>query len=583
MHQKSRTKTAAAMLRSIAREPLRATLPACLLTVLATPVWAMQIETDDPDLKVRWDTTVGYSLGFRTKAPSAKLTQGVSAAGNNDGDLNFSDRSKPITNRVDLFTEADVTYRNIGARISAAAWYDDAYQHGTANTARLGNTGPFNQATTLDNGQQGQFPDATRRLHGNYSEILDAFVFGKTELGSVPVSARLGRHALTWGETLFFGANGIAGVMSPFDVIKLQSAPNSTVKETTRPVNQISGQAVIARGVSVSAYYQLEFEKSRSAGSGSYYNVLDALDTGGSRTLVPTPTGVAAYTRGPNLAPPDSGQGGISTNFSLPNSGVDLGLYAIQYHSKAPGAYGFFAFNGPLPTYQVFYAQKIRAYAASFSATALDNVTFAGEAGIRTNAPLARGLLILPQGLKGIADGGDNAFYAAGNTGHVNLSTIVAMQPNFVSREAILTAEFAWNRVLSCSTNCGVIPANTYGRGTSAVTFRDGNSERDAYGFRVLYVPTYRQVFPGVDLSVPVGLSYSPRGKSGAVGQLFVDKGGDISVGLTATVRSNTTLSLRYTHYYGPEALPLNTSGFLNYGQALKDRNNVTLSARFSF
>jgi hypothetical protein len=573
------------MLRSVVRKPLRATLPVCLLTALATPSWAFEIETDVPGLKLRWDNTVGYAVGIRTDKPSSTLTQGAPAVSFNDGDLNFSKRRRPITNRFDLFTEADAIYGDFGARISAAAWYDFAYQNGTSNSALLATPGPFNQGRTLNNGVPGEFPDATRDLHGSKAEVLDAFVFGKVDLGSVPLRLRLGQHALVWGESVFFGGNGIAAGMAPVDLIKLQSAPNATVKETTRPVNQLSAQAVVAPGVSVAAYYQLKFEKSRSAGVGSFFSAIDTIDVGGERSFIVTPFGLALYNRAPNQEPPDSGNFGVSTNFSLPNSGLDLGLYAIQYTSKAPYSYAYFdrPTNPAAQTYELVYPEKIRAYAASFSTTASDNVTIAGEAGLRTNMPLTRGLIILPAVLKGVADASDDTFYPTGRTAHLNLSTTVGLPPNFLSSEAIFTAELAWNRVLSCTKNCVNIPAGTFGPGTGGVTTRDGNAERDAYGFRLIYVPTYRQVFSGVDLSVPFGVSYSPEGKSGAIGPLFVNKGGDVSLGVTATVRAAYTISLRYTSYYGSDALPLNTLGFFNFAQTLKDRDNLTLSARFSF
>jgi Protein of unknown function (DUF1302) len=561
-----------------------AALPVVLLTVLPHSAWAVSIETDNPDLSVRWDTTVGYAVGFRTKAPSAALTQGAAAVSFNDGDLNFSNRGRPITNRFDLFTEADVSYRNYGARMSLAAWNDDVYNTGTSSSAALATAGPFNQARTLNGGALGEFPQATRYQHGRKAELLDAFVFGKVDLGSVPVTARLGRHAVTWGETVFFGGNGIAAGMAPVDLVKLQSSPNSTVKETTRPVSQLSAQAVIAPGVSVAGYYQLKYEKSRSAGVGSFYSGIDTIDTGGDRSLLVTPGGLAVYNRIQNQEPSDTGQFGVSTNFNLP-SGVDVGLHAIQYTSKAPYSYAYFAgvASPTLHTYQLVYPEKIRAYAASFSTTASENITVAGEAGVRTNMPLTRGLIILPNVLKGAANATDNSFYPTGNTAHLNLSTTVAMNPNFVANEAIFLAEFAWNRVLACTKNCVNIPAGTFGLGTGGVTTVDGNAERDAYGFRLLYSPTYRQIFSGVDLTVPIGLSYSPKGKSGAVAPLFVDKGGDLSLGVTATIRSSTTVALRYTHYYGPEDLPLNTAGFFNFAQTLKDRNNITLSMRHSF
>jgi hypothetical protein len=413
-------------------------------------------------------------------------------------------------------------------------------------------------------------------------------VFGNFDLGTVPVNVRLGRHAIVWGESTFFGANSIAGGMAPVDIVKLQSAPNATVKETTRPTNQISAQAVLAPGVSVAAYYQLAHEESRTAGSGSYFSALDATGVGAERSIVGTAASpfFAVYSKLPDQKPSDSGQGGVSVQFGLPNTDIDVGLHAIQYTAKVPTVYAYFAGVGPANaarhTYQNVFAENIRHFAGSFSTTVLNNIAIAGEVGVRTNAPLTRSLIIIPSTLRGVADGTDNNFFPKGKTAHVNLSTTVSMAPNFLAKEAIFMGEVAWNRVLSCDSFCTNIAPGPVG-GVFGIRSRDANAFRDAWGFRLLYVPTYRQVMPGVDLSVPMGLSYSPKGKSGAIGPLFSHKGGDVSLGVTATVRSAYTISLRYTHYHGEEKLPLDPAGNINFGQPIKDRNNIMLSMRYSF
>src|SRR5258708_29471487 len=81
-----------------------------------------------------------------------------------------------------------------------------------------------------------------RKLHGRKAEVLDAFVFGATDVGAARVSGRLGRHTVLWGESLFFGNNAIAGTQSPVDAIKASSVPGSTTKEILMPVGQASGQ-----------------------------------------------------------------------------------------------------------------------------------------------------------------------------------------------------------------------------------------------------------------------------------------------------------------------------------------------------
>jgi len=544
---------------------------------------AAKIEFENPDIKARWDTTVGYSLGVRTERPSDTLTQGPDALGFNDGDLNFSKRRRPITNRLDLFSEADVSYRGFGARVSAAGWYDAAYTGSTSNTASLVNFPPpqfFNQANTLNSGSAGQFDPDTKKLHGRKAELLDAFVFGRFDLGEMPLNVKLGKHAVLWGESLFFGANAIAGGMAPIDIMKALSSPNATIKEIVRPVEQLSAQMQVAESVSVGAFYQFKWEASRLPAVGSFYSTNDSIGDAARVIYSGTPTpGGPVYLPFAHKADdpaPNSGQFGVQTHFRLPISDADFGLYAIQFSAKLPVGYLSVYAPPQLPDFRFVYPEKIKAFGASVNTT-VGVVNLGAEASIRTNSPLTRGLMALTNGPGASFNASGNPDYGVGRTAHVNVSTLTSVPSYFLARESSLAAEVAWNRVLSCQLNC----VNTTGPG--GYSPRDANSDRDAWGFRLVYTPTYRQVINGVDLSVPLGLSYSPKGKSGVLGPIFVDGGGDMSIGLQANVRESFTLALSYTHYYGASAPAINSSGFFSFKQAQGDRDNVTFSARMSF
>ncbi len=91
------------------------------------------------------------------------------------------------------------------------------------------------------------FTKDTQRLHGRNAELLDAFAFGKVNIEDTTASFRVGRYALQWGESLFFGSNGVAAAMAPIDIVKAQSVPNTQFKELVRPVEQVSGQWQISR------------------------------------------------------------------------------------------------------------------------------------------------------------------------------------------------------------------------------------------------------------------------------------------------------------------------------------------------
>ena len=100
--------------------------------------------------------------------------------------------------------------------------------------------------------------------------MLDAFLFGSWNLGEGRnLSLRLGRHALLYGESLFFGDNGVARAQGPIDVLKLLGSPNSQFKEIIRPVPQISGQLQLSPKVSIGGYVQFGWEADRLPPAGS--------------------------------------------------------------------------------------------------------------------------------------------------------------------------------------------------------------------------------------------------------------------------------------------------------------------------
>src|SRR4051812_10554651 len=93
-----------------------------LLCVLSAH--AFELETSDPDTKIRLDFTPKYSTAYRLKDASTALTvpsADPGVANENDGDVNFSKKGF-VSNRFDLLTEFDVTRGNFGLRVSHAAW-----------------------------------------------------------------------------------------------------------------------------------------------------------------------------------------------------------------------------------------------------------------------------------------------------------------------------------------------------------------------------------------------------------------------------------------------------------------------------
>jgi len=84
---------------------------------------AAEINTGNPDLAVRFDNTIKYNYGQRISAQNQSL---LKSANFDDGDRNFNKGT--VSNRVDLLSELDIVFQQrMGMRMSAAAWYDAAY------------------------------------------------------------------------------------------------------------------------------------------------------------------------------------------------------------------------------------------------------------------------------------------------------------------------------------------------------------------------------------------------------------------------------------------------------------------------
>lgn len=547
-----------------------------LVVAACAAAWSAQaseFDTGDADLRIRWDNTLKYSAAFRLKDPSAvQVTPGENTVNTDDGDRNFG--KGPVSNRLDWLTEFDLTYKDVGARVSGAAWYDTIYHRATDNTSPF----TYNPASVPAT----EFPDATGRLHGRKAELLDAFLFAKGDLAGVPYTIRLGRHALVYGETLFFGMNGIAGAQQPIDVVKGLSVPSTQFKELLRPVGQVSGQLQLNAAMSVGAYYQYRWDKSRLPGVGSYFSSVDFLDAGGERLFAGVDAhGLpVAFTHTRDHDAKNTGQGGLQFKWSPDGLGVDFGFYAARYHDKAPQV----VLQPGTGTYSLFYHEGIRTYGVS-ATTTVGEFNFSAEASVRHNAPLSNAGTadlygLVPAAFGGPAAPADNAgnpTYPVGRTAHLNLSMLASLGPSFITREASLIGEIALNRVTSITRNAAMV---------------DPNARRDGAALRMVYEPSYRQVSSGLDLSVPVGIGYAPAGRSLALGNAFgVHHGGDVSVGLNATYESAWNASLSLTHYYGGEATPTVVTHApqtapqtaYTYGQALKDRDFLSLSIRRTF
>jgi hypothetical protein len=147
------------------------------------------------------------------------------------------------------------------------------------------------------------------------------------------------------------------------------------------------------------------------------------------------------------------------------------------------------------------------------------------------------------------------------------------LERSLLWNEANLTAELAWTRLLSVTKSAAAL---------------DPNGTRDGAELRFLFEPTYRQALPGIDLGVPIGASWAPKGSrplsSGNPSLWNRENGGDISIGLNGSYQDAWRFTLNYTHFYGPAAtITVGNPPAYTWKQYLADRDFVSASVRYSF
>ena len=401
--------------------------------------------------------------------------------------------------------------------------------------------------------------------------MLDAFVFGGWALGDgQKLTARLGKHALQYGESLFFGDNAIARAQGPIDVSKLLASPNAQFKEIVRPVSQVSAQFQATPRVSFGGYYQFHWEADRLPPAGSYFSTANIPWGSSQPEFVGIPSGPIAgnyvLSSGADKNPKNSGQFGAQVKWRLDET--DLGFYYARYHDKGGQLYGNLNVVNPLASswYYVF-PESIQTVGASVSQS-IGDINFAAEGSVRDKQPLRSTNMMYPSAFAGAPA------YATGKTAHLNGSWLASLGPNFLARETSFIGELAWNRVLSANDPQSQL---------------DAGRTRDSTALQFIFSPSYRQVLPGLDLSVPLGLRYTLDGNS-SITPWDAKGNGSASLGLEGNYLGVWQFTLNYTHYIG-QAVPFvdyspllsGGSAIYGHGNPLADRDYVALSLRRTF
>lgn len=354
--------------------------------LVAMPAQAFETKIGGADLTINSTISVGTSI--RTESQDLGLIGGnnVNQRGSfgtgrsntsDDGNLNYA-AGDAFSSIIKGFHEVTLKKDNYGF-FSRVKWF---YDYTLANDNVFHGHEPTNNNFNSAN-QRVQQPleDSGFNPYARFDGInlLDAYGFVNTEVGSMPLDLRIGRQVISWGEGLLL-LNPISG-LNTIDVSALRR-PGVNLKEAFTPSEMLYGNLGVGDNTSLEGFYQLKWRKTVPEGCGTYFSTTDFAADGCDRlafaggllydrtrtTASPIRigdgaelNGVAAATAAAALRlqlppinrslddqPDDDGQFGLALRHYAQSLGTEFGGYYLNYHSRLP-VIGLKAGNVPTP------------------------------------------------------------------------------------------------------------------------------------------------------------------------------------------------------------------------------------------
>lgn len=498
----------------------RRLLPALMVALLSGGgAHAMDIDTGNPDLTVTWNNTVRYNWAQRMQAIDPHVALAGPAGSYDQGDYLF-DKGDTITNRLDLLSELNVNYQGMyGLRVTAAAWYDAAY-------GNYGKSAPGLLSSYVDN----RFTDVVQRYYaGPSGEFLDAYVFGNFTLGEADVNVRLGRHAVVWGEGMFGSNHAISYSQAPSDSRKSVSSPGASAKETALPINQLSATAVLGPELTLLGQYQFEWKPNRYPEGGTYFGPADIIMDGPNVNREPADNG-------------DKGAFGIGLKYSPAWLDGTLGFYYRKFDDMGGWATQLVGVNTNGAITKAVFAKDVELWGLSLSKN-IGGVSVGAELSHRHNAPLTSNTT---------GNAGPTGRYegALGDTWHGLVNGVMTFGTTQFFDTASLVGEVAWSKLDKLTRNDNQFRDAAHLASCNGAGNPDnirGCYDDSYYSVGLQFAPTWQQVLPGVDVSMPLFYSENfgnaPSNAGGSDG--FVT----YKVGVNALAYARHQFDLSYTWF----------------------------------
>ncbi|MFJ2545359.1 DUF1302 domain-containing protein [Pseudomonas sp. NPDC087612] len=579
-----------------------------LLAACAVPAQAASFDINE-DWSFTTRSTLSLGSSWSTQSPDRHLmtranalqAQGVNADGTgvsaDDNRLNFK-KGDPISQTFKGLTDFSLDGQGQGAFVRLKYWYDHAYETGDGRFKDFDDSGW----------------DDLARFQG--LQVLDAYLWKDFELAGHPLSFKLGKQVLSWGEALLI-QNGI-NVINPLDITAF-NRPGVEIKEGQLPVEMLSFSFGVSDTLNLEGFYQYNWRPSVLDGCGTFFAGSDVIQPGcGPLYLGQVLTdqqmqasGLYASARG-NESPSDNGQFGFALRQMLPAlNDAEAALYFINYHSRLPyltldarntALPGNFPGGGQGPSYAAAFPENIRLYGLSINGVEPNSgISLAAELSYRPNMPLSfnapdvttavvsgaagNSWVQLPEGFniragdrldgwerKGVWQLTSSATQAIDNVlgatrlslfGEVGVVHIDGLGDERLGRNAAFGRSAPRN-----GSTCNSV--------ASAVTNRyctdKGFATDWSWGYRLRASLEYSDVLPGVNLIPAVnwrhdveGYSYDPLGP-------FQEGQQALGLSLTANYLNDYSVELAYNSFFGS-----------NHYSTLDDRDFASVSFKVDF
>ncbi|GAA6146123.1 DUF1302 domain-containing protein [Thalassolituus maritimus] len=627
-----------AMISMFKKTPLALAMAGAVTSVNA-------IEYNVGELNIQLANTLSYGIGWRLEERDRGqiMTSNGSVINENtygssynydDGTLNYG-QGDIYTNVFKWSGDLEMSYRNYGAFFRARAYYDHAIMDQDTEFK------PLN--------------DETKDAAGFGAELLDAFVWADYDINYVPVSVRLGRQVLSWGESTFI-QGGINSV-NPVDASAFRK-PGAELKEGLLPVNMLYTSIGLTGEITLEAFYQLEWDHTRSDPCGTFFSTVDFVADGCGPVIlggdaeerailalreleidsgIPLTGRVAPVTeRIEDEEPSDSGQYGVALRwYSEALGDTEFGFYYMNIHSRLPYINGVItnqdrlgvltgtpnlevnddaSYNTYRPLYQIAYPEDIQIAGISFARSTASGASISGEISYKPDMPIqwnAFELILAGNGVpwsrlyqqRAEEAGGAENLYGEIGEGYDEFDIWQAQSTYIMFFDRVLGADrlalvgeigatyipdlpntddarYGRSGAYGIGNNDGVFAAGgdtnyCIDGGTSAnvntdYCTDDGYTTKLSGGIRLRSGLTYNNAFAGVNMTPNMSIAYD-KGYGPEPGSQFIDDRLTVGLGVSFLYLNQTSVDVSYTNFSGGK-----------YNQ-LKDRDNISLSAKYSF